>query len=119
MASRVLFNSQLATAAKRAAVRFQSTSAAGAEFAAQREAVKAHAGPAADTWKKISIFVCIPALLAVSVNAYNLAVAHEEHLEHHPREYVKYPYINIRTKDFFWGKESLIFNPKVNFSAEE
>ncbi|KAI7859060.1 cytochrome c oxidase, subunit VIa [Circinella umbellata] len=119
MASRVLFNSQLTNTIKRAGVRFQSTSAAGAEFAAQREAVKAHAGPAAETWKKISIFVCIPALLAVSVNAYNLAIAHEEHLAHHPPQYVKYPYINIRTKDYFWGKESLIFNPKVNFSAQE
>ena len=44
MASRVLFNSQLTNTIKRAGVRFQSTSAVGAEFAAQREAVKVHAG---------------------------------------------------------------------------
>ncbi|KAI9491937.1 cytochrome c oxidase, subunit VIa [Zychaea mexicana] len=120
MASRVLFNSQLATAAKRAGVRFQTTSAvSGAEFAAQREAVKSHAGPAAETWKKISIFVCIPALIAVSINSYNLMLAHEEHMEHHPRKFVKYPYMNTRTKDFFWGRESLFFNPNVNFSADE
>ncbi|KAI8137733.1 cytochrome c oxidase, subunit VIa [Fennellomyces sp. T-0311] len=120
MASRVLFNSQLTSAVKRAGVRFQTTSSvSGAEFVAQRDAMKAHAAPAAGTWKKISIFVCIPALLAAGINAYNLAEAHEAHMAHHPREYVKYPYINVRGKDFFWGKESLFFNPKVNFSAEE
>ncbi|CDS06620.1 hypothetical protein LRAMOSA09148 [Lichtheimia ramosa] len=119
MASRALFNSQLTSAVKRAGARFQSTTASTSEFAAQRDAVKAHAGPAAETWKKISIFVCIPALLAAGVNAYNLASEHAAHMEHHPKEWVKYPYLNNRAKDFFWGKESLFFNPKVNLSAEE
>ena len=47
MASRVLFNSQLTAAAKRAGVRYQTTypsAVSGAEFTAQREAMKAHAG---------------------------------------------------------------------------
>ncbi|KAI9316073.1 cytochrome c oxidase, subunit VIa [Dichotomocladium elegans] len=119
MASRVLLHSQLTSAAKRAGVRFQSTSAAGADFAAQRDAVKAHAGPAAETWKKISIFVAIPSVFVAAANAYNLAKEHEEHLAHHPREQVKYPYINWRVRDFFWGKNSLFFNPNVNLDASE
>lgn len=44
MASRALFNSQLTSAVKRAGARFQSTTASTSEFAAQRDAVKAHAG---------------------------------------------------------------------------
>ena len=44
MASRALFNTQLTSAVKRAGARFQSTAASTSEFAAQREAVKAHAG---------------------------------------------------------------------------
>ncbi|ORZ02432.1 cytochrome c oxidase, subunit VIa [Syncephalastrum racemosum] len=116
---RALVNSQVLSAVKRTGVRFSSTSAEGAAFAAQRDAVKAHAGPAAETWKKISIFVVIPALIAASVNTYNLYEHHVEHMKHHPREYVKYPYINYRARDFFWGKESLFFNPSVNFSAAD
>lgn len=44
MASRALFNTQLTSAVKRAGARFQSTAASTSEFAAQRDAVKAHAG---------------------------------------------------------------------------
>lgn len=83
MASRVLFNSQLASTIKRAGARFQST-ASHSEFFAEREAVKKHAAgwffanlctikhfgikfcivASAETWKKISIFVCIPAYVS-------------------------------------------------------
>ncbi|KAI8982133.1 cytochrome c oxidase, subunit VIa [Mycotypha africana] len=115
MASRIV-NSQLTASLKRAGVRFQTTGVQN-EFFTQREAVKHHAADAAATWKKISIFVCIPALAAAGFNAYNLYQKHHEHLAHHPKEWVKYPYINFRGRDFFWGKESLFFNPKVNLSA--
>ncbi|KAI7869369.1 cytochrome c oxidase, subunit VIa [Spinellus fusiger] len=118
MASRVLFSAQMSQALKRAGARAHSTATTN-EFIAQREAVKHHAGDAASTWLKISIYVCIPALAAASFNAYNLYSHHVEHLAHHPKEHIKYPYINWRAKDYFWGKESLFFNPKVNFSAQE
>ncbi|KAH8552076.1 cytochrome c oxidase subunit VIa-domain-containing protein [Umbelopsis sp. PMI_123] len=110
-----LFSSPILAAAKRSGVRFQSTSA----FAAERDAVKHHAESAANTWKKISLFVCIPALLASGINAYNLYAHHLEHEKEHPHEWVGYDYMNTRNKDFFWGKESLFFNPKVNHSAAE
>ncbi|KAI8369382.1 cytochrome c oxidase, subunit VIa [Radiomyces spectabilis] len=118
MASRALFNSSVINSVKRAAVRHQS-SVANSGFVAEREAVKHHAADAAATWKKISIFVCIPALVAAGVNAYNLYEKHHEHLAHHPKEWVKYEYINWRARDFFWGKEALFFNPAVNLSASE
>ncbi|KAI8149843.1 cytochrome c oxidase subunit VIa-domain-containing protein [Fennellomyces sp. T-0311] len=112
MASRALFNPQLQLV-KRAGVRYTSS------FVAEREAVKHHAAQSAETWKKISLFVCIPALLASGVNAYNLAVAHMKHQEEHPHKWVQYPYMNWRVKDYFWGKDSLFFNPKVNHSAAD
>ncbi|CDS08153.1 hypothetical protein LRAMOSA02101 [Lichtheimia ramosa] len=117
MASRALFNHQLTRTLKRPGVRLNTTF--NSKFAQERNAVKEHAGKAADTWKKISLFVCIPALLATGINAYNLAVAHEEHMKHHPHQWVHYPYLNMRAHDFFWGKESLFYNPKVNHSAAE
>ncbi|KAG1048384.1 hypothetical protein G6F43_009221 [Rhizopus delemar] len=117
MVARII-SSQIAASVKRAGVRFQST-AANSGFAAQRDAVKKHAAESAETWKKISIFVVIPSLIAASANAYNLYATHIEHQKHHPREWVKYPYINFRGRDFFWGRESLFFNPKVNLSAKD
>ncbi|KAI8974330.1 cytochrome c oxidase, subunit VIa [Pilobolus umbonatus] len=110
--------SQVGRNLNRLGVRYNSNLAAN-EFLAEREAVKHHAGDAAATWKKISIFVCIPALAAASFNAYQIYSHHVEHAKHHPKEWIKYPYINTRGKDFFWGKESLFFNPKVNLSASE
>jgi cytochrome c oxidase subunit 6a len=67
------------------------------------------------------LFVCffIYSLAAASFNAYNLYAEHHEHQKHHPKEWTKYPYINLRSRDFFWGKESFFFNPAVNLSATE
>ncbi|CAO3663826.1 unnamed protein product [Umbelopsis ramanniana] len=93
-----LFSSPILAAVKRSGVRFQST----AGFAAERDAVKHHAESAANTWKK-----------SPSSSAFLLF------LPLHPHEWVGYDYMNTRTKDFFWGKESLFFNPKVNHSAAE
>jgi cytochrome c oxidase subunit 6a len=76
-------------------------------------------------------------LVASGINAYSLFTKHSHHMEEHPREWVKYPYMNYRAKvsrllfsfialltnilqkDFFWGKESLFFNPKTNLSSAE
>lgn len=54
-----------------------------------------------ETWRKISVYVCIPAIVAASANAYNLWAKHQEHLEHEKHEgheQVKYPYMRIRAK---------------------
>ncbi|KAG0381217.1 MAG: cytochrome c oxidase, subunit VIa [Linnemannia gamsii] len=85
---------------------------------AERIAVKEHAGPAAETWRKISIYVAVPAIIASSANAYNLYAKHQAHLEHERHEgheKVKYPYMRLRSKAFPWGDDSLFFNPDINF----
>lgn len=58
-----------------------------------------------DLWRKLSIYVVIPALFIAGANAYRLWVEHWEHKSHEPplEEKVEYPYQNIRTKNFFWG----------------
>ncbi|KAL9036481.1 MAG: hypothetical protein Q9214_006113, partial [Letrouitia sp. 1 TL-2023] len=65
------------------------------EFNRQRLAVKKHAAESADLW---------PVILA-GLNAWNLWNEHWEHWEHMPplEERIQYPYMNIRTKKFFWG----------------
>ncbi|CAO3643835.1 unnamed protein product [Cunninghamella echinulata] len=114
MASRALFNNQLIQTVKRSGVRFSSTATA-----AEQEAIKSHAAKFADTWKKsLSSSVSLRNLVAASLNAYNLYEKHHEHQLHHPKEWIKYEYINVRARPFFWGKESLFFNPKVNLSAD-
>ncbi|ORY99077.1 cytochrome c oxidase, subunit VIa [Syncephalastrum racemosum] len=89
------------------------------KFAEQRLGVKHHAGESAENWKKITLFVCIPALLGAGINAYNLYQHHQQHVKEHPHEFVNYEYMNWRVKDYFWGKNSLFFNPKVNHNMEE
>ncbi|ORY74572.1 cytochrome c oxidase, subunit VIa, partial [Protomyces lactucae-debilis] len=80
-----------------------------------------------DLWRKISIYVCIPALLIAGVNAYNLYSAHQEHVAHlaeHPEEdHPEYPYQNIRTKNVnapFYGDgdKTLFWNDAVNQHKE-
>lgn len=63
------------------------------------------------------MLILVNSLAAASFNTYNLYQEHLEHQKHHPKEWVKYPYINFRGRDFFWGKEAFFFNPKVNLSA--
>ncbi|KAL1925409.1 uncharacterized protein VTP21DRAFT_292 [Calcarisporiella thermophila] len=113
MASPLLFSALRQNVARN--VRYASTSTA--NFAAERNAIKAHAADAAGLWRKISIFVCIPATVLASINCYNLAVAHAEHMAHLAEEEpTVYPYMKIRNKQFFWGDgdTSLFHNPAVN-----
>ena len=58
-----------------------------------------------DLWRKLSIYVVIPAIAIAGANAYRLWVEHWEHKSHEPplEEQPEYPYQNIRTKNFFWG----------------
>ncbi|OAQ30945.1 mitochondrial cytochrome c oxidase subunit VIa [Linnemannia elongata AG-77] len=110
--------SRIAAAAK--GIRFASHAHASAAnpWLAERIAIKEHAGPAAETWRKISLYVCIPVIAVASINAHNLYAKHQAHLEHEKHEgheKVKYPYMRLRAKAFPWGDDSLFFNPDVNF----
>ncbi|KAI8067958.1 cytochrome c oxidase, subunit VIa [Gongronella butleri] len=103
-------------ATRRVGLRYQST---GGDLRARYEAERHHAGQAAETWKKICYFVAVPALIAAGVNSYNLYSKHVEHLKHHPPQYVNYEYMAWRARPFFWGNNSLFFNPAVNHDANE
>ncbi|RMY65887.1 hypothetical protein D0863_08804 [Hortaea werneckii] len=74
-------------------------------FNSERAAVKEHAAATSDLWRKLSIYVVIPAIAIAGANAYRLWVEHWEHKSHEPplEEQPEYPYQNIRTKNFFWG----------------
>ena len=58
-----------------------------------------------DLWRKLSIWVVIPSLMIAGVNAWRLWIEHWEHKAHEGplEERTEYPYMNIRTKNFFWG----------------
>ncbi|KAF2105062.1 cytochrome c oxidase subunit VIa [Rhizodiscina lignyota] len=89
-------------------------------FNRERAAVKAHAAGTSDLWRRLSIYVVIPALVIAGANAYNLWNEHWEHWAHMPplEERTQYPYQNIRTKNYFWGDgdKTLFWNPKVNYN---
>ncbi|KAL8741401.1 MAG: hypothetical protein Q9190_005992 [Brigantiaea leucoxantha] len=74
-------------------------------FNRDRLAMKLHAEKSSELWRKLSIYVCIPALILASLNAWNLWNEHWEHWETLPPldQRPQYSYLNIRTKKFFWG----------------
>ncbi|KAL9065134.1 MAG: hypothetical protein Q9161_008425 [Pseudevernia consocians] len=113
-------------------------------FNRERLAVKHHAAQSADLWRKLCIYIVIPALIIGSLNAKNLWDEHWEHWEHLPplEERVQYPYMNIRTKAYPWGDgdkvsivdlftiakqslrvrwnpQTLFWNPKVNYHRKD
>ncbi|KAI0393367.1 mitochondrial cytochrome c oxidase subunit VIa [Xylariaceae sp. FL0594] len=93
------------------------------QFIKEREAVREHAKHTTELWRKISIYVCIPALALAALNAYNLYNEHWEHWSHLPplEERTEYPYQNIRTKNFPWGDgdKTIFWNPTVNYHNKD
>ncbi|KAH0565517.1 hypothetical protein GP486_001091 [Trichoglossum hirsutum] len=91
-------------------------------FNRERAAVKAHATATSDLWRKLSLYVAIPALILSSINAYNLWTEHWEHWEHEVHdqpmeERPEYSYQNIRLKNYPWGNgdKTAFWNDKVNY----
>ncbi|KAG5363781.1 Cytochrome c oxidase subunit 6A [Yarrowia sp. B02] len=95
---------------------------AGAEaYEAEYVATEKHAAHTSALWRKISIYICTPVILATCVNTYFVEAAHAEHREHlsHLSEEdfpPEYEFQNVRTKNFFWGDgdKTLFWNPAVN-----
>jgi hypothetical protein len=73
-----------------------------------------------DLWRKLSIYVVIPALCIGAVNAWRLWDEHWEHKSHEPpvEERTEYPFMNIRTKNFFWGDGDKVRTQKAVHSRE-
>ncbi|KAF4309605.1 hypothetical protein SLS57_001260 [Botryosphaeria dothidea] len=92
-------------------------------FNRERAAVKQHAAETSDLWRKLSIYVVVPAVAIAGANAYRLWNEHWEHEAHAPprEERPEYPYQNLRTKNFFWGDgdKTLFWNDKVNYHKKE
>lgn len=55
---------------------------------------------AAERWKKIFLFVCVPSIAICSVHVY---LAESEHFTHPRPEFKKYDHMYIRSKPFPWG----------------
>ncbi|KAF2488916.1 putative cytochrome c oxidase subunit VIa [Lophium mytilinum] len=88
-------------------------------FNRERLAVKHHAAATSGLWRKLSIYMVIPALAIAGANAYKLWVEHWEHVAHAPpkSELPEYSYQNIRTKNFWYGTgdKTWFWNDKVNY----
>ncbi|KAK7059055.1 Cytochrome c oxidase subunit 6A [Paramarasmius palmivorus] len=95
-------------------------------YIAHMEAVEHHAAETTELWRKISYYVCIPAITVCAAWVYNLESEHKHHIEHLKEENdgvypqpPEYEYLNIRRKPFPWGMNSLFFNPEVQKNLEE
>ncbi len=63
-----------------------STSSAAADFVAERHHVKEHAGKSAELWRKLSMYVCIPGAIVLSVYIYQIEAEHIHHRDHEIEE---------------------------------
>jgi len=72
----------------------------------------------AKTWKMVSYFVAVPAVLLTTANTYAVSLEEAKHeSEHEHHEPVHYgTYMRIRTKPFPWGDgdHSLFHNDHTN-----
>ncbi|KAI9480012.1 Cytochrome c oxidase subunit 6A1, mitochondrial [Coemansia sp. RSA 989] len=84
-------------------------------------AAKEHAQTAVDTWKKISLFLALPACAIMSYVATKDELEHIHHLEHDPPKFVAYPYLHVRKRKFPYGdgEHTPFWNPLTNPDPEE
>ncbi|KAJ3516367.1 hypothetical protein NLJ89_g1156 [Agrocybe chaxingu] len=107
-----------------AATRSFATSTEGTALQKYLEADKAlqhHAAETTDLWRKISFYVCVPAIAVCVAWVYNAEAEHAAHVEHLKHENggvlpepPAYEFLNRRGKPFPWGNNSLFFNPHTN-----
>ncbi|KAF2432997.1 COX6A-domain-containing protein [Tothia fuscella] len=107
----------------RAGKRFYSSPTEENAFIRERAAVKHHAAESAELWRKLSIYVALPAVIIFSANAYTLWNEHWEHVAHSTpmEERPQYEYLNIRAKAYPWGDgdKTLFWNDKHNYRKKE
>ncbi|KII93865.1 hypothetical protein PLICRDRAFT_171571 [Plicaturopsis crispa FD-325 SS-3] len=97
-------------------------------FAEEAAHAEAHAAETTVLWRRISNYVCAPAMAVTGIWVYFTETEHLAHLEHIRQENggklpdpPAYDYLNKRQKPFPWGMNSLFFNPKTqkDMSLEE
>merc|ERR1712221_47369 len=93
-------------------VRRMTTTAAGEDFKRKMVEEGAHAGGTWVTWRKISIFVAIPAVLVVL----GMHGRRKKHAAHGRIDFKPYAHLRVRTKPFPWGdgNRSLFHNSLTN-----
>ncbi|KAF2000795.1 cytochrome c oxidase-like protein subunit VIa [Amniculicola lignicola CBS 123094] len=94
------------------------------EFNRERARIKEHAAESGEFWRKMTVYLAIPAMIVASINGKMRWDAHWEHVEHDPvplKEKPQYAYQNIRTKNFWWGDgdKTLFWNEKVNYNKKD
>jgi hypothetical protein len=67
-------------------------------FAKHIEEETHQATAATGTWKNISFFVAIPAVIFCSYNAYVKEKEHAKHAEEHGKHFLPWPHLRIRSK---------------------
>ncbi|KAF5356262.1 hypothetical protein D9756_004156 [Leucocoprinus leucothites] len=95
-------------------------------YLAEEQALASHAAHTSDLWRKISFYVCVPAIAVCCAWVYNVETEHAAHVEHIKHENggelpetPAYDYLNRRGKPFPWGMNSLFFNPHANKNMED
>ncbi|KAF9452587.1 mitochondrial cytochrome c oxidase subunit VIa [Macrolepiota fuliginosa MF-IS2] len=95
-------------------------------YLAEEKALEHHAAQTSDLWRKISFYVCVPAIAVCVAWVYNAETEHAAHVEHIKEENggvlpetPAYDYLNRRSKPFPWGMNSLFYNPHSNKNMEE
>ncbi|KAJ7293478.1 mitochondrial cytochrome c oxidase subunit VIa [Mycena rebaudengoi] len=91
-----------------------------AKYLANQEATYQHALATTDFWRKMSYYVCIPALAVFGTYVYNVEIEHKAHQQHlmdgndgKLPQPPRYEYLNKRNKPFPWGPNSLFFNSRT------
>ncbi|VEU20856.1 DEKNAAC101733 [Brettanomyces naardenensis] len=95
--------------------------AKGKAFAENAEKIADHSKVGSATWKKVTFFLAVPAIVASGISVFGVEKEHAEHRKHltalsddqWPQDYL---YQNIRRNDFFWGDgdKTLFWNQGVN-----
>jgi cytochrome c oxidase subunit 6a len=96
------------------------------KYSSEHAALQAHASETTDLWRKISFYVCFPAIAVCVAWVYNVEEEHAAHTEHIKAEndgnlpdIPDYEYMNRRVKPFPWGMNTLFYNAHVNKDLSE
>ncbi|PKI84315.1 Cytochrome c oxidase subunit 6A [Malassezia vespertilionis] len=100
--------------------------AAAEEFVGVREHAAEHAAGSTQLWRRVTVYILAPLCVVFGVYMYRIESAHAAHHEHELEENggelperPDYEYLNMRATSFPWGRQTLFFNPKVNYPAGE
>ncbi|KAJ1665230.1 Cytochrome c oxidase subunit 6A1, mitochondrial [Coemansia sp. RSA 1813] len=112
---------RIAQLARTTAARSTRSYSSGLYNKTEYEASKEYAKTAVETWRKISLFVAIPACAIFGYVATKDEFEHIHHMEHDPPKFVGYPYLHVRRSKFPYGdgKHTPFWNPLSNPDPEE